>query len=102
MSDTSNLTEAQLRSQIQESRDNLSASLAQLTHVLQPKVQASYVADDIKFKAKEATYNVQNTVDDAREGDPEAVKKIAVSAGIALGALALGIVRRKIKKNRRK
>ncbi len=104
MSDSSNISdmsESQLRAQIEESRQKLSESLAQLTYEMQPKVQASYVAEGLKYRAKEAQYNVANTVDDAREGDPEAVRKVLISAGVAAGVFVLGVIRHKIKKRRK-
>lgn len=104
MSDTHNIqamSESELRAQIDSSRQRLAESLAELTNAVQPRVQAGYLADDLKYKAKETTYNVATTVDDARDGDSEALKKILISAAVAVGAVVFLVARRKIKKNRR-
>lgn len=93
--------ETDLRTQIETSRQNLSDSLAALTYELQPKVQVGYVADDLKYKAKETSYKIATTVDEAREGNREAMKKILVSAGVIAGVVGLCVLKRIIRKHRR-
>ncbi|WRS30666.1 hypothetical protein U6G28_02970 [Actinomycetaceae bacterium MB13-C1-2] len=94
------MSENELRAQIDSSRQKLAESLALLTNTVQPKVQASYLADDLKYKAKETTYNFATTVDDARDGDSQAMKKLLITGAVALGTIVLLVVRRKAKKSR--
>ncbi len=103
MSDTQNIStmsENELRAQIDSSRQKLAESLALLTNTVQPRVQAGYLADDLKYKAKETTYNIATTVDDAKEGDSQAMKKLLIAGAVAIGTVVLLVIRHKTKKNR--
>lgn len=94
-------TERELRQQIESSRANLVESLATLTHVVQPRVQVGYVAEDLKYRAEEAKYDVLTTVDEARDGNREAIKKLAVAAGVFAASIGVMMLRKAVKKRHR-
>lgn len=95
------MREQELREQIKASRDSLMATLSELQEQAQPRTQAVYLKDNLIHKAQEAGIEALNTVDDARDGDPEARKKVLIAAGVTAGLIALRIIRRKIKRRKR-
>ncbi len=93
--------EKELRRIIASSRDSLTANLEELKTEIQPKTQLGYAKEDLKFRAETAQVAALNTIDEAREGNREAIKKIAILAASVVGTVALLVINSKIKKARR-
>lgn len=90
-----------LNAQVASSREALLGTLEELTYELQPKVQAQHFVEDAKYRATQAAYDVADTAQKAKEGNPEARKKILKAAGAVAGALLVLRLRSKMKKRRR-
>ncbi len=89
--------EAELRAQIDASRDRFMKTLESLVHEVQPQTQVAHLSDDVKFAAEETKFKVQTTLDDAREGDPDAVKKVLIAAAVGVGIVGLLVLRHKLR-----
>ncbi len=87
-----------LKAQAADAREKLATNLESLVHVAQPKTQATYLAENVKYRVEDVTYRVGTTVEEALEGDQDAVRKVAVASGIGLGTLLLLRLRRKWRK----
>lgn len=93
--------EQELATTISQSRNALMQTLHELQSQAQPKTQAVYLKDNLVHKAQKAEVAVLNTIDEAREGDKEAIKKILIAVGSGVGVVALAILRHKLKRRRR-
>ena len=87
--------EQELRAKIDSSREKFMETLESLVHEVQPQTQVSHLIEDVKYAAEETKYKVQSTLDEAREGDPGAIKKVLIAAAAGAGALALLSLRHK-------
>lgn len=87
-----------LESTASASGQALSEAIQQLVYQVQPRTQANILAQDVKYRAEKLNYEAMNTIDDARDGDPDARKKLMTAAAVAVGVLALCMLRRKLKR----
>ncbi len=86
-----------LQDTIDMNRSELVGTLQELTYVLNPKVQANYALQDLSYQAKKVYFQAMTTLDEARDGDLDAKRKVAAAAGIAVGVVGLLALRRKRK-----
>lgn len=94
--------EGDLQKQIDASRAKLTAALQELSHVVKPSTQAGFVAEDLKYQAQDAQYKVMNTIDEARDGDADAIKKLLIAAGVVVGTVAALVAIRALRKHFRR
>lgn len=93
--------EQELTAAISQSRDALMQTLQELQAQAQPSTQAMYLKDNLVHKAQEAQVAALNTIDEAREGDREALKKVLIAVGSGIGVIAFVVLRHKLKRRRR-
>ncbi len=94
---TTSQAEQELRAQIDASRDKFMKTLESLVHEVQPQTQIAHLNEDAKYVAEETKYKVQTTLDNAREGDPEAIKKVAIAVAVGVGVVGLLVLRHKLR-----
>lgn len=90
----------ELEAQLATDGEALSATLQQLSVEAQPRTQLGYVVEDLKYRAEKVTYEVLTTIDEAREGDPQARQEVVKAAAIGVAVVALCLLRRKLKRRR--
>ena len=95
--ETSERTEAQILADLATTRAEMTATVDELFGRVQ-----SYIMDQTKETAKAKFANFQTqaqiTVQDAKDGEPEALKKVGIAAaGVAtvVGLIVLNIIRKK-------
>ena len=96
--ETSERTEAQILADLATTRAEMTATVDELFG----RVQPSYIMDQTKETAKAKCANFQTqaqiTVQDAKDGEPEALKKVGIAAAGAatvVGLIVLNIIRKK-------
>lgn len=99
--DSMNATMENLQAKVDANQQAFVNTLQTITYELQPKRQLRYALEDLKYQATKLAYAAMDTVDEAREGDPDARQKVLEVGGAVVGVLLLLTIRRKIK-NRRK
>ncbi len=102
MSKDFSTTVSNLEKQANASSEKLSETLQALVSEAQPKTQAQYLLADAKYRAQEALYVTQTTIDAAREGDPEARKKVIKAAAIGAAVIGVCILRRTLIRRRKR
>lgn len=95
---TSERTEAQILADLATTRAEMTATVDELF----ARVQPSYIMDQTKETAKAKFANFQTqaqiTIQDAKDGEPEALKKVGIAAAGAatvVGLIVLNIIRKK-------
>lgn len=88
-----NRTPEQIEAELARLRRSMTATVDDLVDQLDPKVNAKRAWEDVKDQARKSGKKAQETIDVAKEGDPEAQKIIAVYGGIAL-VVGLLVLRR--------
>ena len=85
----------------QESQQAFIETLQELTYELQPEVQLNHFADKARYEATKVLYSALDTLDAAREGDPDARQKVLQVVGGAVSVLCLLRFRRRHKAKKR-
>lgn len=86
MSDKARTVE-EIEAEIQRTRLAMQSTVDELTGRLDPRAQAKSLADKAKVTATDLGKKAQSTVDEAKEGDPNA---LATLASIATGVAVIG------------
>ena len=83
---------------------NLTSTLEALAHEAKPSVQLEHAKEDVQEKLREVEAGLRADFVSAQEGDPAAIKRLAVALGVSLAALALmgWQVKRMSRKSRQK
>lgn len=95
MTDTCNTpqerSEAEILAELDRTRAEMTATVDELVARVQPEHMIEEVKERAKTKASEVKNLVVTTVQEAREGDPEALKKVGyvIAGGVALGTLVV-------------
>ncbi len=89
--ETSTRTEAEILAELERTRTEMTATVDELFARVQPERLFEEAKTFVQTKSEEVKKRVATTVQDAREGDPEALKKVGyVIVGTAgLSALIL-------------
>ncbi|WP_350258374.1 DUF3618 domain-containing protein [Scrofimicrobium sp. R131] len=91
MSKSEKVLEAQLKQQIDDARTSLSATMEALAHEAQPAVQIEYAKQSVRDRVDQFKQDCQDTVEAARHGDREAIKRVLIAAGaVAAAGVATG------------
>lgn len=91
-----------LENEARTANKDLSEKLSTLLYEVQPKAQVDYLKDDLIYRAKMLQYQCMTTVDEARDGDPDARQKLLKVAGVGAGVVALLCLRRRVRRGRKK
>lgn len=87
-------SEDEIQAKLQETRDLMASTIDQLMTSVSPATQAKRAAWTAQDKAQDFKAFAQTTLDDAKEGDREAIKRIAIAAGAAVVVGVLWAIRR--------
>lgn len=93
--------EADLEKKIAASQASFTKNLQKLTYELQPRVQLDYALEEGKYQARKVSNAALDRIDDAKDGDLEARQQLLKVLGIAVGVVALCVLRRKLIKRRK-
>lgn len=86
---TTHQIEAELNAQINDARASLSSTLEALAYQAQPSVQVEKAKQSFRNRVEEAKADAIETWEEAKEGDPEAVKKVLIAAAAGVAGVAL-------------
>lgn len=87
-------TPEQIQAELDATRLQMSATVDQLVHTLTPAHQMQVAKDTMRAKFDEAKVCAQDTIDRAKDGDPEALKKVGYVVASAAALVGLCVLRR--------
>lgn len=91
-----------LEEKAQQANRDMSDKLSKLLYEVQPKTQVGYLKDDLLYRLQMLQYQCMTTVDEARNGDPDARQKLLKAAGVGAGVLGLLCLRRTVRRKRKR
>lgn len=81
-----------IQAELEATRTQMSDTLDQLVYAIQPSTQAKRLKEDLVAKASTLKDRSRQTLADAQEGDPEAMKtigKVILGVGVVVGLCLL-------------
>lgn len=97
MSTPETRTPEMIQAELEATRAQMSATVDQLVHTLQPATQISLAKDTLLEKLSQLKEHSRQTFADAREGDPDAMKTVGKAVLGAVAVVGLCVVRKIIR-----
>lgn len=88
-----------IQAELEATRAQMSATVDQLVHTLQPSTQIARAKDNLREKASTFTDTARATYADAREGDPEAMKTIGKAVLGVVAVVGLCLLRKAVRRH---
>lgn len=98
MSTPENRTPEAIQAELEATRAQMSATVDQLVHTLQPSTQISLAKESLQEKASAFTDTARATFAQAREGDPEAMKTIGKAVLGVVAVVGLCVLRKVVRR----
>ncbi|MDO5747826.1 MAG: DUF3618 domain-containing protein [Actinomycetaceae bacterium] len=87
-------TPEQIEADLARIREEMTSTVDELVNQINPKENAKRAVADIKEVAQETGKKAQATIGEAKQGDPKAIKMVAIAGAVVL--LVGGLIVRKI------